>query len=701
MQRSFIHSYVRIRLFRTTPRFPSFTSLAKHSTSQPDGFSLDLPQAPPSAAQCGPAAPTSAPIETPTGGQFASQTSSRRSSYFGGQESLSTSTSGGGVGFTSIHSRIMRMTSNTSALSGVSGFSDDFQTSIIGDEDDEDGLLLTREPSNAERREYGQIRANVYLEYFRAGGFWFAGLFLFMSTALQGIKVYMDFLLRDWSLENEKNELSLSYFSSYLYFSLGVLALSCSANFLGQLIGARARRKLHSHLIGRLLRCSLDQLESRPLGTIISRLSYDFFVIDQKLPSAIQRLVVVAMICASALLVNTLASPFFLFFAVPAVIVYWWLQHFYRCSSRELQRLDSLTRAPVLSHFSDTLSGLVTIRAFREQSRFINQLCEKIDTNTTAFLILQSGCRWLGVALDFTGAFVVFVSVIVNMIFLPNFYPSDETLTAASIGLSMNYSLMVPIYLAWVVKFLADIENYMNAVERIVEYSDLAAEGDSTNEGRLEPVNEEGAKEVIQQIDNQDKKAILFDCVGLAHSHSRAVIQGLTLEILPGEKVGICGRSGSGKSTLLMGLARIATVLHGNITIDNVDVQDIPLKVLRRVAWTVPQDIAFFSGTLRSNLDPEEKHSDSEIWKSLDLLNLKGTVSELKDGLDAEVVENGENFSLGQKQELSLASAVLRNPPIVILDEATSALDATREVNLHKLLLKALQGSTVISVAHR
>ena len=122
------------------------------------------------------------------------------------------------------------------------------------------------------------------------------------------------------------------------------------------------------------------------------------------------------------------------------------------------------------------------------------------------------------------------------MIFLPNFYPSDEPLTAASIGLLMNYSLMVLIYLTWVIKFLADIKTYMNAVERILEYLDLAL----TNKGCSETVNEDGAKEVIQQIDNQDKKLILFACISLAHCHLRAVIHGLTLEILPGEKVGIC-----------------------------------------------------------------------------------------------------------------------------------------------------------------
>ena len=218
-------------------------------------------------------------------------------------------------------------------------------------------MILSRESSNPERREYGQIGVNVYLEYFRAGGLQFSAIFLLLSFGLQSLKVYMDFMLRDWSLDSSSYSTSVSYFSSYSSFSVGVLVLSCSANLIGQLIGARARTALHAKMLENLFRCPLDLFEAYPIGRIISRFSYDMFVVDQKLPSSIQRLVLVSLICISALIVNTIQSPLFLLFAGPMVAIYWWLQHFYRCSSRELQRLDSLTRAPVLSHFSDTLGG--------------------------------------------------------------------------------------------------------------------------------------------------------------------------------------------------------------------------------------------------------------------------------------------------------------------------------------------------------
>lgn len=454
--------------------------------------------------------------------------------------------------------------------------------------------------------------------------------------------------------------------------------------------------------------------EAYPIGRIINRFSYDMFVVDQKLPSSIQRLVLVSLICFSALIVNVIQSPIFIVFAIPMLAIYWWLQNYYRCTSRELQRLDSISRAPVLSHFSDTLGGLVTIRAFGEQQRFINQLCEKIDANTTAFLILQSGCRWLGVALDFTGAFMVFASILISLVMS---YRSPGEQSSASIGLSMNYSLLVPIYLAWVVKFIADIENHMNAVERILEYTNLNSEEkqEECDENDDEQMGSGGGagggdkkksagelKKLLAVAKLEEPSLIKFDLVGLSHSMDmRAVIQGLTLEIPAKQKLGICGRSGSGKSTLLSGLSRVAKLLYGTITIDGMAIQHVPLKKLRRFIWTIPQDVTLFSGTVRSNLDPLEEFDDGQIWASLDKIGLKSMVMNLESGLDTEVIENGDNFSHGQKQELSLARAILLKPPVIILDESTSSLDSAREIQLHRSLLKAFADSTVISVAHR
>ena len=219
----------------------------------------------------------------------------------------------------------------------------------------------------------------------------------------------------------------------------------------------------------------------------------------------------------------------------------------------------------------------------RVQPKFINALCEKIDTNTSAFLILQSGCRWLGLTLDVIGALIVFTSVTIAVLMTEQ---TTDPMAPASVGLLISYSLLVPIYLAWVVKFVADIENYMNAVERVMEYTDLEHEEDP----RKYPIADS----------TFIKGALAFENVSLGyHLESRVVVSGLTLRIRPGEKVAVCGRSGSGKSTLVMGLMRMARRVQGKITIDGIDINQRPLAQLRRFVRVVHQDATLLSGDIR------------------------------------------------------------------------------------------------------
>ncbi|CAB4057871.1 ABCC9 [Lepeophtheirus salmonis] len=600
------------------------------------------------------------------------------------------------------HNRVMRLTSNSSQISSISGFSDDF----FDEEEDEEGLVYKSQGGQShENREYGSIDIGVLTVYFKAGGIFLAGFFVILSFVLQSVKVYMDFLLRDWSMEEKNSDKLIAYFSFYGSLSVIVILISCVANLIGQLIGARARTKLHNDMIQNIMYCPLELFEAFPIGRIINRISHDIFIVDQKIPPCIQRLIMLSFVCIAALAVNSIQSPVFLIFALPMISIY------------------CITRAPVLSHFSDTLSGLITVRAFGEQTRFINELCEKVDTNTSAFLILQSGCRWLGVYLDAAGAIFVFLSILVNL-----FFPRKgrEVTSSASIGLSVNYSLLVPIYLAWVVKFAANIENYMNAVERVLEYTHFPSEEEDFSEfqavhassmnssrrsfllrgrGKHDEI-EEDVRVSGDFLQNDSEGLIIrFNSVCLAPSFEYrrlpGIQQGFSLEIPYRQKVGICGRSGSGKSTLLMGIVRLSRVLQGSITINGININAIPLSRLRKFVITIPQDAVLFSGTIRSNLDPENDFSDELIWSTLDKADCGKTVRNFPDGLDTCVTENGDNFSLGQRQELNIVKALLRRPRVVILDESTSALDPNREVALHNTLLEAFEDSTLISVAHR
>ena len=303
------------------------------------------------------------------------------------------------------------MTSNSSQLSGVSGFSDDQDV----DDFEHDGLITNIDGSwEEEDREKGHIKAKIITSYFKAGGIYNFLLFILFSIGFQSTKIFSDFLL--------KNPQTLGYDFTTMYLSTTAIALVLSilANIFGQNLGSKARKILHKNLLEHIMVVKPYLFEMLPPSRFISRLAQDTFIIDQKLPSSVQRMSLVAFICLGAIIVNAIQSPIFLAFACPLILFYWAIQHFYRRSSIELQRIESATRSPYLSHLSNTLCSLVTLRAFNEETRLTNQFCDHLDANTTALLLLQSSARWLSVSLDMAGSIIVFASVISCFIRLPN-----------------------------------------------------------------------------------------------------------------------------------------------------------------------------------------------------------------------------------------------------------------------------------------
>ncbi|KAJ1532152.1 hypothetical protein ONE63_000776 [Megalurothrips usitatus] len=453
-----------------------------------------------------------------------------------------------------------------------------------------------------------------------------------------------------------------------------------------RLAGARARHRLHKSLLSNLLRCPVKFFDTTPIGRVIDRFSTDIAVIDKKLATSIQRLMQFLSLCLSAILVNAMLSPWFLLPALPMCLAYYIIQHFYRVSTRELHRMDSLTRAPVSSFFCETLGGLVTIRAFGKKARFMEHMLEKMDTNNNTFLLLNGANRWLGVALDYMGGVIVLISVIGSLL-AAKFYP--EVVSPSLVGLAVNYTLLVPIYLNWVVKFLADVEMYMGSVERVQQYAEL----------QVEDYNLAGLKVTPTWPDYGE---ITFENVSLRYDENRdPVIRNLNLHIPPGQKVGLCGRTGSGKSSLVMSLFRMLDVSEGNIHMDRVDITKLSLQLLRSRLSIIPQDIVMFSGSIRDNLDPKGLYSDEKIWKCLDLAQLKGMVEALPGGLSAAVKEGGENLSVGTRQLFCLARAILQNAAVLVMDEATSSVDPATEHAFLSVALNAFAHRTVIIIAHR
>uniref|UniRef100_UPI004038F946 LOW QUALITY PROTEIN: multidrug resistance-associated protein 1 n=1 Tax=Callospermophilus lateralis TaxID=76772 RepID=UPI004038F946 len=358
-------------------------------------------------------------------------------------------------------------------------------------------------------------------------------------------------------------------------------------------------------------------------------------------------------------------------------------QRFYVASSRQLKRLESVSRSPVYSHFNETLLGVSVIRAFEEQERFIRQSDLKVDENQKAYYPSIVANRWLAVRLECVGNFIVFFASLFAVI-------SRHSLRAGLVGLSVSYSLQITAYLNWLVRMSSEMETNIVAVERLKEYSETEKEAPWQVPETAPPSN----WPQVGRVEFRDYGLRYREDLDLVLKHINVTIEG-------GEKVGIVGRTGAGKSSLTLGLFRINESAEGEIIIDGVNIAKIGLHNLRFKITIIPQDPVLFSGSLRMNLDPFSQYSDEEVWTALELAHLKSFVSGLPDKLDHECSEGGENLSVGQRQLVCLARALLRKTKILVLDEATAAVDLETDDLIQSTIRTQFDNCTVLTIAHR
>ncbi|KAI4070278.1 ATP binding cassette subfamily C member 8 [Homo sapiens] len=450
--------------------------------------------------------------------------------------------------------------------------------------------------------------------------------------------------------------------------------------------GLKVAKRLHRSLLNRIILAPMRFFETTPLGSILNRFSSDCNTIDQHIPSTLECLSRSTLLCVSALAVISYVTPVFLVALLPLAIVCYFIQKYFRVASRDLQQLDDTTQLPLLSHFAETVEGLTTIRAFRYEARFQQKLLEYTDSNNIASLFLTAANRWLEVRMEYIGACVVLIAAVTS---ISN--SLHRELSAGLVGLGLTYALMVSNYLNWMVRNLADMELQLGAVKRI--HGLLKTEAESY-EGLLAPslIPKNWPDQGKIQIQNL---SVRYD------SSLKPVLKHVNALIAPGQKIGICGRTGSGKSSFSLAFFRMVDTFEGHIIIDGIDIAKLPLHTLRSRLSIILQDPVLFSGTIRFNLDPERKCSDSTLWEALEIAQLKLVVKALPGGLDAIITEGGENFSQGQRQLFCLARAFVRKTSIFIMDEATASIDMATENILQKVVMTAFADRTVVTIAHR
>ena len=359
------------------------------------------------------------------------------------------------------------------------------------------------------------------------------------------------------------------------------------------------------------------------------------------------------------------------------------MQKFYVPTSRQLKRLESITRSPIFSHFSETLAGVSTIRAYAATDRFVGESDNRVDQNIMCCYPSMISNRWLAIRLEFCGNCIIMFSALFAVF-------ARDTIDAGLAGLSVSYALGVTQTLNWLIRMTSDLETNIVSVERIMEYSNNKTEAEWVDKANPPPQ------------EWPDKGAVEFsDYAARYRPGLELIIKNITTVINPQEKIGIVGRTGAGKSTITLSLFRIIEAAQGKITIDGVDISTLGLHDVRSRITIIPQDPILFSGTLRFNLDPFNVKTDDQLWKSLEHAHLKNFVKDLDSGLEHKVSEGGENLSVGQRQLICLARALLRKTKILLLDEATAAVDLETDSLIQSTIRTEFADCTILTIAHR
>uniref|UniRef100_A0AAY4E5B9 ATP-binding cassette, sub-family C (CFTR/MRP), member 2 n=1 Tax=Denticeps clupeoides TaxID=299321 RepID=A0AAY4E5B9_9TELE len=536
---------------------------------------------------------------------------------------------------------------------------------------------------------FQQVKFSVYLQYLRSMG-WCLSFLAFLMYFIQNLAfIGSNLWLSEWTNDAE-TYFNTTYPVSVRDTRVGVFgALGVAQGvfiFLGAMVLAEgavsASRILHSSLLSNVLRAPMLFFDTTPSGRVVNRFAKDMFTVDEMIPMSFRSWILCLLGVLGTLFVICLATPLFTALVVPLAVVYYFVQRFYVATSRQLRRLDSVSRSPIYSHFGETVSGLSVIRAYGHQERFLKHNEVTIDENLKTVYPWIVSNRWLAIRLESLGNFVVFFSALFAVL-------SRGSLDSGLVGLSISYALNVTQTLNWLVRMTSELETNIVAVERVSEYCEIENE----------------APWVMEKRPPQgwpDAGRLRFDQYKVRYRPELdLVLHGITCDIESAEKIGIVGRTGAGKSSLTNCLFRIIEAAEGGIFVDGVDIATIGLHDLRSRLTIIPQDPVLFSGTLRMNLDPFEKFSDEDIWRALELSHLKEFASSLSDGLQHEVSEGGENLSVGQRQLLCLARALLRKSRILILDEATAAVDLETDDLIQKTIRQEFSHCTVLTIAHR
>ncbi|KAJ4703013.1 ABC transporter C family member 2-like [Melia azedarach] len=541
-----------------------------------------------------------------------------------------------------------------------------------------------------EERETGVVSWRVLSRYKNAlGGLWVV-LILFMCYFLtETLRVSSSTWLSYWTDQGSSTTHGpLFYNLIYSLLSFSQVLVTLANSYWLIISSLHAARRLHNAMLHSILRAPMVFFHTNPLGRIINRFAKDMGDIDRNVAIFVNMFLGQVSQLLSTFVLIGVVSTMSLWAIMPLLVLFYAAYLYYQSTAREVKRLDSITRSPVYAQFGEALNGLTTIRAYKAYDRMADINGKSMDNNIRFTLVNMSANRWLAIRLETLGGLMIWLTA--TFAVMQNGRAENQQEFASTMGLLLSYALNITGLLTGVLRLASLAENSLNAVERVGTYIELPSEAPLVIENNRPPPGWPSSG------------AIKFEDVVLRYRPELPpVLHGLSFTVPPSDKVGIVGRTGAGKSSMLNALFRIVELERGRILIDGYDIGKFGLMDLRKVLGIIPQSPVLFSGTVRFNLDPFSEHSDADLWEALERAHLKDAIRRNSLGLDAQVSEAGENFSVGQRQLLSLARALLRRSKILVLDEATAAVDVRTDALIQKTIREEFKSCTMLIIAHR
>ncbi|CAG9863581.1 unnamed protein product [Phyllotreta striolata] len=555
-----------------------------------------------------------------------------------------------------------------------------------------------------EQKSSGNIGGYVYRSYFAAGGnCCVIFIFFFLFFAAQLFSSASDYYLTFWLNREQKDHVlnktttntnstviyewwhfsreTSIYIYSFIIASLVIVTNVRSFTFF--IVCMRSSTRLHNNMFTSITRATMRFFNTNSSGRILNRFSKDIGAVDELLPLAMIDCMQIGLALLGIIVVVAAVTPWLMVPTCCIGLVFYFIRIFYLRTSRNVKRLEGITRSPVFSHLNASILGLTTIRAFEAEEILKQEFDNHQDLHSSAWYSFISTSRAFGYCLD------LFCMVYITLVTFSFLLIGNENF-GGNVGLAVTQAIGLTGMFQWGMRQSTELENQMTSVERILEYNNIEKEGQLESDPDKKP-----------PASWPEKGKLEFRQLFLKYfPQDPFVLKDLTFLIQPKEKIGIVGRTGAGKSSLINALFQLTDTV-GDILIDDVNISGLGLHDLRSKISIIPQEPVLFSGTMRKNLDPFDEFSDSELWKVLEEVELKEAVENLAAGLNSKMSEGGSNFSVGQRQLVCLARAILRNNKLLVLDEATANVDPQTDGLIQHTIRSKFADCTVLTIAHR